>query len=442
VTDPLQFMTGPQGGRALAVAVAAAGGTLLTWRPCHVDHRPGRVTVSYRARIRWRGAVRPRTETLGATTGGALPAGVTVVGDGDTRIGVWQVPHDPDLPGLAAATDDDAVSRLLSRVGLGSRSARTRLVAYRPRRRAIVEASAGSARLFVKVVRPPQARRLHERHRLFSAAGVPVPRSLGWTDDGLVVLEALPGRTLREALRTQAGPWPDIDALTDLLGRLPRELPGARRRRSWSDRAPDYASMVGAASPDLAPRAHHLAAAIRAECEDSPPATVHGDLYEQQILVDGRTVCGLLDLDTAGPGDPLDDLACLVGHLSVLAQVWPDRASTISQLGVHYLDELERRIDSRQLRLRIAAVALSLATGPHRVQEAGWRDSTLRRIELVERWLDSARRAGRAGPVSQINHLGEPPWTSHAAGRSSEPQPPSPDSPPPRSAPARCATSI
>ena len=33
------------------------------------------------------------------------------------------------------------------------------------------------------------------------------------------------------------------------------------------------------------------------------------------------------------------------------------------------------------------AVVLSLATGPHRVAEPGWRRSTAERIALAEQWL-------------------------------------------------------
>jgi aminoglycoside phosphotransferase len=406
MTEPLQLLTGPHAGRALAAAVNAAGGHLVAWRPSHVDHRSGRATVSYRTRVRW-GRRAPRTEALVATTGGRLPAGVTVVDDGATRIGVWQLPHDPVLPALPAAMDPAAAARLLTSLGLGTGRVRPRLLAYRPRRRAVVEVAGGYGRLFLKVVRPERARDLHERHRLIAAAGVRVPRSLGWTDDGIVVLEALPGPTLREALRTQTGPWPGLADLTGLLARLPRELAEGPARCSWGERAPDYAAMVAAATPDLAAFAGDIAEAIRAETARLPLVPVHGDFYEQQILVDRERVCGLIDLDTVGPGDPLDDVACLLGHLGVIAQIWPDRASAIDELAARYLHDLERQIDPRQLRVRIAAVVLSLATGPHRVQEPGWRAATRRRLELAEQWitkpaLRSPLPLGERGAIAAI----------------------------------------
>ena len=58
-----------------------------------------------------------------------------------------------------------------------------------------------------------------------------------------------------------------------------------------------------------------------------------------------------------------------------------------------WLREMEtgpRAVDRRDLRLRVAGVLLSLATGPFRVQEKGWRAGTIRRVDLIERWVDAA----------------------------------------------------
>jgi aminoglycoside phosphotransferase len=317
------------------------------------------------------------------------------------------MPHDPMLPGLPAALDRAAVSVLLERCGLGGGPVRLRLRAYRPRRRAVVEAIGHSGRLFIKVVRPDQARSLHERHKLLIAAGVPVPRSLGWSDDGLVVLAALPGSTLRAVLQDANDPCVDVGALTALLDRLPAALLQEPVRRSWLDKTEHYARMVGAAAPELGRWACDLAQTIVTEGTLGPVVPVHGDFYEAQLLVDTRhSVTGLLDVDTAGPGDRYDDLACLIGHLSVLAQIFPNREPAISRLGAACLTEFERQVDPGQLRLRVAAVVMSLATGPHRVQETSWRESTRDRLVLVERWVDSAHRATRSthGYVNERKH--------------------------------------
>jgi hypothetical protein len=290
--------------------------------------------VSYRTTIAWADGV--ADEVLGATAGGPLPVGVTVVGESqgssgvDAQVGVWRAAHDPSLPGLRTALDAAAVAGVFSRCGLGDAPVSVKLRAYRPLRQAVVEASGPLGRLFRKVVPPEQGRALHEWHRLLTDAGVPAPRSLGWTNDGLVVLEALGGRTLRSALRS--GPVAtDPAGLVELLDRLPAELLEAPRRTSWLERTAYYARSVGNVVPELAGRSTELASSIVAEGIVGRTVPVHGDFYEAQVHVnDCGEIVGLLDVDTAGPGDRLDDLACLVGHLSMLAQVLPPHADTNS----------------------------------------------------------------------------------------------------------------
>ncbi|GAA1556937.1 hypothetical protein GCM10009789_07870 [Kribbella sancticallisti] len=381
-SDPLELLTGPSAGEVLAAAVSATGAELLSWQPVQVDHQTDRTTVAYRTQLSTGSAV------LCATVGGSLPAGVTVVGDEELQVGVWLAGNDPLLPGMRAAMDPVAVSSLFESLGLGSGAVRLELRSYRPLRRAVVEATGLAGRLFLKVVPPGKVEALHKRHRLLAGGGVPAPRSLGWTDDGLLVLETLPGRTLRGVLRS-SGELPDPSALIEMLDRLPVELVDAPRRSSWLERTEYYARSVGDVVPELAARSAELATTIVAESHVGPVVPVHSDFYEAQILVDGRgVVTGLLDVDTAGPGDRIDDLACLVGHLSVLAEVLPRHAAAIDEYGARCLATFDRHVDPRQLRLRIASVVLSLATGPHRVQEPGWRQATCDRLNLAERWVN------------------------------------------------------
>jgi Ser/Thr protein kinase RdoA (MazF antagonist) len=255
----------------------------------------------------------------------------------------------------------------------------------------VIEAIGRRHRLFLKVVRPDQVRDLHERHRLLVGAGLPAAPSLGYTPDGLLVLQALPGRTLRQALHARQAP-PSGQAVLSLLDRLPPELAYGRPRRSWREKAPHYASVLAAALPSVAEQAREVAEAVMCEAGPEPATVVHGDLYEGQLLVSGGRICGLLDVDTAGPGERLDDLACLLGHLSVLARMNRDRAGTILRAGAAYLAAFERVVDPADLRYRTAAVVLSLATGPHRVQEQDWPANTRDRLDLAAQWLDSARR--------------------------------------------------
>jgi Phosphotransferase enzyme family len=386
----LALLTGADAAGVLAAALHVAGAELVSCRARQVVHQPDRgTTVVYRCRVRWSdGEV--KDETLAACTGDA-PAGALVLGDGVDRVAVWRFPHDPELPGLAAACDEAAVASLLDGLGLGGGPVRLRTRAYRPQRRAVIEAAGTRGRLFIKVVRPDRVEALHHRHRLLVSSGIPAPHSLGWTPQGILVLQALPGRTLRQALRSRTLIPLGGDILA-LLDRLPRELAQGTPRQTWLDKVPHYAAVIGAALPAEAARASRLAENL-ATATDGPARAgpVHGDFYESQLLVDRGRICGLLDVDTAGPGDKLDDLACLLGHLSVLAQIDRARAPIINRAGVAYLRAFEAVVSPAALRHRVSAVVVSLATGSHRVQERDWPATTRRRLDLAESWLASAQ---------------------------------------------------
>lgn len=395
--DDVSLLTGPSAHELLAAAVGTAGGELVRWRVRQVDHRPGRsVTTSYAARVRW--GTHEQDETLGASTGTfpgpgtATPAGVLTLSDGDRDVQVWRVPVDPGLPGLAAACDPAAVAAVLTRFGAACApdQVRLRMRAYRPRRRAVVQADVPGGRLYLKVLRPHRAQELHERHRLLHGAGLPVPRSLGFTADGVVVLEPLLGEPMRPRLVT-GGPVPSGRALVELVDRFPRSVLDLPERKSWSHGAGHYASVVAAALPEAGERVRAVADAVLAAVRDAPAdEPCHGDLYEAQLLLDGPRVSGLLDVDSVGPGRRADDLACLLAHAHVLGLMRPEREERLGAIRADWLAAADAVLDPAEVRVRTAGVLLSLTTGPHRVQEDGWQEATLARVAAAERWLGAA----------------------------------------------------
>ncbi|WP_116947465.1 phosphotransferase [Jiangella endophytica] len=405
--DPgLALLTGPSVPDILDAALTPAGATLLGWTLRDVDHRPGdRTTASYVVRASW--ADGERDETFAASVSGSRPSGGLVVTDGDRYVQVWRFPHDPELPGLAAACYPSSAAELLRGLGLPPDGVQLRVVAYRPRKRAVIEVVTSRHRLFVKVLRPSQVRDVDSRHRVLTSAGVPVPRSLGWSDDGIIVLAPLRGTPLRSALESGATALRDPGELVALLDRLPAEVAGLPRRAPWSAHAEHYAEVVASAAPSSAPRVRSLAAAVSvglAGFDDGDEPT-HGDFYDAQLFVEHGGVSGLLDIDTIGPGRRADDLGCLLAHLSVLATGPFAAASGARAALAEWLPVLSREVDPAELRLRAAGVTLSLATGPHRAQDPDWEQATADRVALAGRWLDAAEAGGSGAAESALMRL-------------------------------------
>jgi aminoglycoside phosphotransferase len=393
--DGLSLLTGPGAADLLRVALAARGEELLSWRARQVHHQPGRsTTASYLAQVRAAdGACRRRA--LGASAGLATnpdqPPGVVVLSGRAPAVAVWSWPLDPGLPALRSATDPASVRALLTACGVPGGPVTLRARGYRPRRRAVLEVSAGGRRLFLKVLRPSSVRGTSDRQRLLRDAGLPVPRVLGWSDDGLLALEALPGETLRARLRAGSGEVPDGPALLALLDRLPAGALSLPRRRSWTDAVDHYAAVVGRALPEEAERCAQLAGRVAALTTGAPAEEpAHGDLHDAQVLLQGRGVSGLLDVDTVGPGRRADDLACLLAHAEVLAQLQPGHGDATLRAAREWQRAFERAVEPSDLRARVAGVVVSLATGPHRAQEQGWPQATRARLDLAERWLVAA----------------------------------------------------
>lgn len=388
----LRLLVGDDAGELLTAVAAAAGGVLRNWRPTQVNHQPSRSTVTqYRADVEWPDG-KTTVESFVAATGDRLPDdGTALFDDGTTRVAVWRWPTDPFLPGLARALDRRKVASLLDDVGIGRGAIQLRSRAYRPGRRAVIEITGARGRLFLKVVRPKVAERLHQTHRSL-ADRLPVPDSLGWTDDGVVVLTALPGHTLREALRSAREPAPPPETIVTLLDRLPADFAEGTPRRDLVSSAEHHASVIAATVPVARARLDDIVGRLRAMGDDEaagPIVPVHGDLYEAQLLVRAGRITGLLDVDTAGAGLRIDDLANFAAHLSVLALV-SDRPRLLKRYGAELLAHAERHHDRTELRRRIAAAVLSLATGPFRVLEPNWGRNTMRRLDLADEWLTSA----------------------------------------------------
>jgi Phosphotransferase enzyme family len=403
VDDPLlpaaPHLTGPRARPLLAAAVRASGGRLGRLQPRQVLYRPGReLVVRYDATVEW-GDCGPVEETLlaGTTPDGSPPGTLPLEADDPAvglplSVGVWRYPFDPFLPGLDSAVRSSGIEALL-----GTRSAvELDVRTYRPTRRAVVHARWEDGEAFVKVLPPAEARALAEVHTRLSAAGVPVaPVIAADPESGLLALRALGPVVLRSRLLEGRGPWPSAPDIIDVLHRLSSvDLPvPAHHRRAPLAAAHGHARMLAAVMPSQAQRIEEICGRIGPATESDGTTTVHGDLHDGQLVTDDAArVTGLLDVDGAGPGDAIDDIANLIGHLSSLTFSAGAAARTVRAYAHDLHRAFTRDLDLVELDHRIAAVVLGLATGPFRVQQRGWRREIPRRLALAEWWLPTRER--------------------------------------------------
>lgn len=396
------LLTSPAIGDLLAAAVAHGGGTLQGWQLAGVDAEPGQqTTATYRTQVAWPFGRRHELLGVSARAGGAVgsDAEAAIFAAGERQVAVWLYPRDPDLPGLVRAAFPEGVAQILTEQRVLARpvtaaEVRLDLIGYRPRRRAVLRASVGGAApvtCYLKVLTAEAVAPTARRHDLLGRAGLPVPEVAATTTDHVLVLRALPGRPLAKAL-FEAEPVCPAESLVTLLDALPAEAAELPRRTPWAGAFGQYATMIGSALPTLRPRLAALGDRV-ARLADLPPGTepTHGDFHEGQVFVAGGRPVGLLDVDRLGPGRRADDLACLLAHLVTISGMTPAQEQRLGAVVAGWLPVFDRRVDPAELRLRAAAVVVSLATGPYRTQQPGWAAATDAMVGRAERLaLDAA----------------------------------------------------
>lgn len=405
----LDLLGGPEAEHVLRAVLDAEGAELVDWATHAVHHRPG-VGVTVGWTVTWRTmAAAGQDYLLGSTA--PLPEREETTGVQQVRVDartvhVWRHPADPALPGLAAASSIEALDGML-----GERPRALDLVTYRPMRRAVLRAQLTDRVVYLKVVRPHTAELLLRRHTMLADVGVPVaPARL--VADGVLALDEVPGRPLTVALAADGAADVDPATVTDLLARLPAEAVDLPVRPAWSARLDHYAAAAVAAVPEAADQIRRLAdeaAELRDSADPGPIVPTHGDLHDQNLLLDGPEVVGLLDVDAVGPGHRVDDLACLLGHLAVLSalapQTYPDVPGTVGR----WAEAFGRTVDPVSLHARAAAVVISLVAGARREDGVDWLPDARARIAAAEALVATARnlRDLSSSPPSPLINGGE-----------------------------------
>lgn len=351
------------------------------WRPLQAVYRPGkRLTVMHTVPV-IRGGESSTELIVTDSRGGELDA--TVVDDGDQQLAVWRMEADPFLPGLHKLLDPASRAAFTDALGL-PRAATARVRSYRPTRRAVVELADEEPIAYVKVVEP---RRIHRLIDAFTALESVdgVARCHGWAaDDGLLVIEALHGTALDAAIRRgEALPAPD--ALLHHLDLLPRlDGPVVDHRPALRDQKKLLRALVPHRWSDIG----HLYDMLRDATPEGDPETVHGDFHAAQVITAGGRIVGLVDVDRAGLGHRVDDLAMFLAHLQVLALDGATSSPAATYLQ-HLHDHWKHTVSEADLRTGVARSLFGFAPGGFTAQSLQWREIADSRLDAAIAWLEA-----------------------------------------------------
>lgn len=318
------------------------------------------------------------------------------------EIVLWEHPNDPGLPGLATASIPE---RVQAHWGSGGDLLDLQTVSYRPLRRAVLKAKFSHEPdwYFLKVLRK-DAQLLWHKHVLLAQAGVPVPQVVGSPVDEVVAFRTVAGTPMARSIMDSVTPPIAADQIVSLLTRFPATLQDVPARPAWTDRLHWYAHAARTAVPQYSQRIDALKASIDTvleHAERGPLVTNHGDFYEANVFVSGGDISGLIDIDSAGPGYLIDDLACFIGHLAVLPTL-DRRYAHVPSFVDYYLAEFSKYLSQQGITVaglyaRSASVVLTLIAGARDEEDPNWESSALARLEVAESLF---ARLGQGSAVS------------------------------------------
>jgi hypothetical protein len=388
-----QLIGGEDLRQLLAVAARHAGGELLSFQLDRVEPGADGWSATYLAEVDW--PYGRRREVFGVSmdaTGIANEPGVEIFSDGDVEAACWIYPKVPDLPGLATVAYPEAVAEMCNAQGVFNHQVSVEeltltMIGYRPRRRAVVSIATVDEAVFAKVYRVADLPHAGERQRLLFESGLPVAQIKAATADGIIVSSELKGESL--AMLLPNAPI-SAQALVSMLDAMPVEIAWLPKRTTWVEALPYYVDVLSEILPGANPLLNELAAQIQTEMPPSRRGEepTHGDLHAGQILIKDGQISGLLDPDTAGPGHRVDDLASMLAHLLTTHCASKTDESKLHDLIAGWVPVFDRRVDPLELRLRTAAVIVSLAVQPYADQTPRWQSETrwmLRKAEALAR---------------------------------------------------------
>lgn len=321
--------------------------------------------------------------------------------------GILQLyPVDLQLHGLAhAASARDVQAAVRDVLGDGGVAPldeyHLTLVRYRPAYKALLRfgpASNDGPAFYLKVKKSRRNAQVFRLNRALASAGVATPTPLCYVHElGTFIHAEAPGLPLASLAATpQYASWmrPAVEALTQLHATRVTELPVPTPGKD-GETIVTAARLVSRLLPDLEAEVHQVAAALLAELRGAvaPPVTVHGDFYDDQVIVSPAGVM-LLDLEATRLGHPLLDVGNFLAHLSI----FPEECAGIGDRArSEFLAAYEAHDPSGldQAPLFEAAALLPLVVNPFRRLDPAWPVLLERNLRLVQKRLGEYLRQAR-----------------------------------------------
>ena len=308
---------------------------------------------------------------------------------------IVRFPDDDYLPGLPEACSPESATRLVSShvMAIPPRRMRVQVIRYRPRSHAVLRHRMGKSRLYVRVVRPSTVPDILKSAELIGRSDFTVPRLAGlWQEGGVLWFSEIPGRNLRGQIRKGEQPAPGtiLDGLASLWAvpegesaSQPFNLQGAYRRakgilghsvEEHDDGWQDYRKAVEALDPFI---------------DDwRATGTAHNDFYDDQLVMLPEGKIALVDIEGAGPGDPMLDVGNFLAHLKWSSQV-SQRGNSFGEYYDAFREEALQRFRwaESDLGLREAVCLFRVCTNAVRHPREDWREKMAMGLSLVNEVL-------------------------------------------------------
>lgn len=292
---------------------------------------------------------------------------------------------DPALPELEHLTTPEGAAEALAAFGYRPPVDVT-VLAHRRGRRAVVRMTHADGDVFCKLMQPEVAHPLAQHHRALRKSGLPVPRVIGYTDGGALFIATSEGTPGPDAVMA-AEPEVILDAIDALREQFAEAGLTGPARASVATRIDWFLEQLMVALPQHRAELEDLSLTL-GPVQHAPTSRlqgIHGDLHIGQLFFEDGRVSGVIDVDTAGLGEPENDAANFIGHAIASALINDEAGNSDAAQALGLLANAADRRWIHSSRAR-ALTAVHLIGHAHRAVM----------IENAERALKLIRMAQRA----------------------------------------------